>query len=73
MVLVQEKDMPKIKTRRATAKRFRVTGGGRIKCVKANRRHLLVGRTTKRKRQLRSPGSVPDVLEHFIRQQMPYA
>ena len=64
--------MPKIKTRRAAAKRFKITGSGRIKCGKANKRHLLSGRTTKRKRQLRKPGVVPATLQNFVREQMPY-
>jgi len=65
--------MPKIKTRRAASKRFRISGSGRIKCGKANRRHLLVAKTTKRKRQLRAPGDVPAQLDRAIRRQMPYA
>lgn len=56
--------MPKAKTNKSVAKRFRVTGTGKIKRNKANKRHLLSGRTTKRKRQLRRseilPGSITD-------------
>lgn len=65
--------MPKIKTRRCAAKRFRVVGNGRIKCGKTNKRHLLSNRTTKRKRQLRRPGVVPPTLERAVRRQIPYA
>jgi large subunit ribosomal protein L35 len=65
--------MPKIKTRRAAAKRFKVTGSGRIKCGHAGKRHLLSHKTTKRKRQLRGLGEVPAVLERFARNQIPYA
>ena len=65
--------MPKIKTRRAAAKRFRVTGSGRIKCGKVNHRHLLVNKATKRKRQLRKQGTVPAALVHFVKRQIPYA
>jgi large subunit ribosomal protein L35 len=65
--------MPKIKTRRAAAKRLKVTGSGRIKCGKANRRHLLEHKTTKRKRQLRAPATVPDTLKRFAKRQIPYA
>jgi large subunit ribosomal protein L35 len=65
--------MPKIKTRRCAAKRFKVTGKGRIKCGKANRRHLLVNKTTKRKRQLRAPGGVHPTMERAVKRQVPYA
>lgn len=64
--------MPKIKTRRCAAKRFRIVGNGRIKCGKTNRRHLLSNRTTKRKRQLRAPGAVDPTLQRAIHRQMPY-
>lgn len=47
--------MPKQKTNKSVKKRFRVTGTGKLKRAKANRRHLLAGRTSKRKRQLRRP------------------
>lgn len=45
--------MPKIKTNRAAAKRFKITGSGRIKRNKANASHILTKKTTKRKRGLR--------------------
>jgi large subunit ribosomal protein L35 len=45
--------VPKVKTHRNAAKRFKVKGGGRIKREKAFATHLLTGRSTKRKRNLR--------------------
>ena len=45
--------MPKIKTRRGAAKRFKFTGTGKIKRHKANASHILTKKTTKRKRGLR--------------------
>ena len=45
--------MPKMKTNRAAAKRFKITKSGRIKYNKANRRHILTKKSSKRKRQLR--------------------
>jgi large subunit ribosomal protein L35 len=45
--------MPKMKTNRGAAKRFKVTGSGRIKHAAANRRHILTKKAQKRKRQLR--------------------
>ena len=45
--------MPKIKTRRGAAKRFKFTGTGKIKRHKAYASHILTKKTTKRKRGLR--------------------
>jgi len=48
--------MPKMKTKRAAAKRFSKTGSGKIKRNHAFHRHLLEGKTMKRKRRLRKSG-----------------
>ncbi len=48
--------MAKIKTHKATAKRFSVTKGGKVKLNHTNRRHKLGLKTTKRKRNLRKTG-----------------
>jgi large subunit ribosomal protein L35 len=45
--------MPKLKTNRGAAKRFRITGTGKVKHYKAYASHLLSSKTTKRKRTLR--------------------
>ncbi|VFQ43982.1 50S ribosomal protein L35 [Desulfoluna butyratoxydans] len=45
--------MPKIKTNRAAAKRFKKTGSGKYKFNKSNSSHILTKKTTKRKRSLR--------------------
>ena len=45
--------MPKLKTKRAAAKRFKVTGTGKLKRNKAYKRHILTKKTTKNKRNLR--------------------
>ena len=50
--------MPKIKTVRGAAKRFKKTGGGGFKRKHANRRHILTKKSTKRKRQLSPKGLV---------------
>ena len=47
--------MPKIKTNRAAAKRFKVTGTGKLKRNKAYKSHILTKKSTKRKRNLRHP------------------
>ena len=45
--------MPKMKTRRGAAKRFKVTGSGKIRRNRANKSHILTKKTPKRKRRLR--------------------
>ena len=52
--------MPKMKTSRAAAKRFKVTGTGKLKRSKAYKRHILTKKSTKRKRNLRK-STVTDV------------
>ena len=49
--------MPKLKTNRGAAKRFRATASG-YKCRRTNRNHILTKKSTKRKRQLRATGRV---------------
>ena len=50
--------MPKLKTKRAAAKRFKVTGTGKLKRSKAYKRHILTKKTTKNKRNLRKATTV---------------
>ena len=50
--------MPKIRTSRSAAKRFKKTGTGRFKRSKAFRGHLLTKKSSKRKRNLRKAGLV---------------
>ena len=45
--------MPKMKTHRGAAKRFRKTGSGKLKRAKAFRKHILTKKSQKRKRNLR--------------------
>ena len=45
--------MPKMKTSRAAAKRFKVTGTGKLKRAKAYKSHILTKKSQKRKRNLR--------------------
>ncbi len=52
--------MPKMKTRKAIAAKFRVTGTGKLKMSRPGRRHKLTNKTAKRKRQLRSPALVDE-------------
>ena len=64
--------MPKIKTRRGAAKRFRATGTGRLKRSKAFKRHILTKMSSKRKRQLRNSALVAPADEPRIKKQLPY-
>ena len=50
--------MPKMKTNRAAAKRFRTTGTGRLRRNKAYKSHILTKKSTKRKRGLRKATDV---------------
>lgn len=45
--------MPKLKTKKAAAKRFKVTGTGKLKRSKAYKRHILTKKSSKTKRNLR--------------------
>ena len=69
----QGSDMPKIKTNRATAKRFRKTASGKYKCGHANRSHILTKKATKRKRHLRAGLHVRDEDLGRIEQMLPFA
>ncbi len=64
--------MPKIKTNRSAAKRFRVTGSGKIKRNKAYKRHILSNKGKKQKRQLRHATIVAAVEVKNIRKLIPY-
>lgn len=50
--------MPKMKSNRGAAKRFRRTAKGKIKRKQSHLRHILTKKSTKRKRQLRKSGFV---------------
>lgn len=64
--------MPKIKTNRGAAKRFKITAGGKIKRNKANSSHILTKKTRKRKRNLRAGGQVDKTNEKGVRRLLPY-
>lgn len=50
--------MPKMKTHSGAAKRFKVTGSGKVKRYKAFKSHILTKKTSKRKRNLRRAGLI---------------
>jgi large subunit ribosomal protein L35 len=64
--------MPKIKTNRAAAKRFRTTKSGIIKRSKAFMSHILTTKTRKRKRRLRLSDTVNAADSKNIRKLIPY-
>jgi len=64
--------MPKMKTKRGAAKRFKVNGNGKVKRARAYRRHILTSKTRKRKRQLRKGVMVSPANEKAIKQLLPY-
>lgn len=64
--------MPKIKTNRSAAKRFRVTGTGKIKRNKGYKQHILSTKGKKRKRHLRRATMVSTVEVSNIRKLIPY-
>lgn len=48
--------MPKVKTHKGASKRFKITATGKVKYKKANLRHILTSKNSKRKRQLGKAG-----------------
>ena len=65
--------MPKIKTNRGAAKRFRKTGSGKIRRNKAFTSHILTKKSTKRKRHLRAQLMVHSADAALIRRMLPYS
>ena len=65
--------MPKLKTKKAAAKRFKITGTGKFKHKKANKTHILTKKSAKRKMGLRQMGMVDKTNEAAVRQMLPYA
>ena len=65
--------MPKIKTNRGAANRFRITRSGAVKRAKSHRRHILTKKATKRKRHLREPSMLHKADVAAARRMMPYA
>lgn len=64
--------MPKIKTHRASAKRFKITKNGKIKMKHAFKSHILTKKSTKRKRLLRKGAYACDANAKVIKKLIPY-
>lgn len=64
--------MPKIKSNRGAAKRFKVTANGKIKRKKAYKNHILTKKSKKRKRNLRQAGYVNETEAGKVKKMLPY-
>lgn len=64
--------MPKQKTRKAAAKRFKVTGTGKFRRNRANARHILTKKSSKRKRRLGTDAEVKSTDSRRLRAALPY-
>ena len=65
--------MPKLKTNKSTQKRFRRTKSGKFTKMRAGKRHLLMHKSAKRRRQARSSELASGAMEKQLRRLMPYA
>ena len=64
--------MPKMKTHRGAAKRFKPTASGKMKHKKPYRSHILTSKTTKRKRQLRESAYAAGPEMKTLKRLLPY-
>ena len=64
--------MPKMKTKRGAAKRFRLSSTGKVKRSRAFKRHILTSKTTKRKRHLDMEALVSPSDARRVRSMLPY-
>ena len=65
--------MPKMKTNRGAAKRFKVNKNGKVKAKRVNLRHILTTKNRKRKRHLRSSKLIDKANLKQIARLLPYA
>ena len=70
--IIRRNKMPKIKTNRGAAKRFKTTGKGKIVRSKAFGNHILTKKTTKRKRALRKSSVVDAANKKNVKRLIPY-
>ncbi|HHJ18051.1 MAG TPA: 50S ribosomal protein L35 [Gammaproteobacteria bacterium] len=64
--------MPKMKTNRGAAKRFRRTASGGFKRGQSHLRHILTKKSSKRKRQLGMPEQIDSADQRSVRRMLPY-
>ena len=65
--------MPKLKTNRGAAKRFRKTAGGTFRRKQSHLRHILTKKNTKRKRNLRAASVIHPSDTRAVCRMLPYA
>ncbi|MBI3596969.1 MAG: 50S ribosomal protein L35 [Nitrospirae bacterium] len=65
--------MPKLKSHKGVAKRFKRTGTGKIKHKQTGKSHLLTHKTRSRKRHLKTSGLVSKADQQSIKRLLPYA
>ncbi|WP_291323346.1 50S ribosomal protein L35 [Desulfonatronospira sp.] len=65
--------MPKIKTKRCAAKRFSITGSGKVKRRQQNKRHILTKKNAKRKRRLGKTKMVDKANIRSVKRMLPHA
>jgi large subunit ribosomal protein L35 len=65
--------MPKLKTHKGAAKRFKKTGTGKFSRRKANARHLFAGKSNANKRRLAQDGTVSSANHDAVSEMLPYA
>lgn len=64
--------MPKMKTRKSAAKRFKVTATGKVKYKKQGMRHILTKKNTKRKRNLRHGAVLSEPETQRVKRLLPH-
>ena len=65
--------MPKLKTNRGAAKRFKKTAKGGFKRTQSHARHILTKKSTKRKRQLRAGSLIAESDNNSVKKMLPYS
>ena len=61
-----------MKTHRGAAKRFKITGTGKVKRNHSMKSHILTKKTTKRKRKLDTPTLISDADQRKVKHMLPY-
>ncbi|MBA7626464.1 50S ribosomal protein L35 [subsurface metagenome] len=64
--------MPKLKTKKSAAKRYKLTGTGKVRYKKQGLRHILTKKSSKRKRRLRLPAILSTVEKKRVKKLLPY-
>ena len=64
--------MPKMKSNRGAAKRFKAMSSGGFRRTQSHRRHILTKKSSKRKRQLRSPATLHPADARIAQRMLPY-